>query len=560
MTCAERLPQRLVHRPVLQLDERALDRRHAASGERRRELGVGLARRSVHAAELVEHVILERAELPVEAAVDLAHRSQVFQALRRIAEDHPRALADVDAKRLGDVGRGGASVLAARGNRPENTPSRVLELVVVEDERALATHAVGVGVHVLVDASVLRHEVVERELYDPAEEVALLHDREDLALVPLDERAVARLVPLRAAVLHAVLLVQALDLTVAEHREAGHRAHQRADAEVLVVVAELRDRGVLVRVVHEVDEALQDLRLEVEDVLDRLAILVVLLALQHVHECRVVDTVHAQRADEVALHHPERLGEKQGVGRARLHRVDDLAPELEGEDAVELLLRHRVIRARGNGAAAAGQREPEPGEVALRERHRRVEADDREHARDVEDGFDDRVADLGLRVIELRGVVPRHAGAVVAVVDEAVLTGLAVVAAEHDGGVGLVPVALLDEHADARILGEIRPAELVAGEGRLRGLDEPVGVVHDPLGVDADMIGHHVGGEAEATLPGALFEVLVGSVPAELPRDVVLHQRVRRRDGILVASHLLHLLRRVAALEEADEPQPGEAA
>ena len=79
----------------------------------------------------------------------------------------------------------------------------------------------------------------------------------------------------------------------------------------------------------------------------------------------------------------------------------------------------RVLGARRDGAAAARLGKPEPLDVLLGERHRRVEADDRELPRDVEDGLDDRLAHLGLEVVELGGVVPRHAGAVVAVVDVA---------------------------------------------------------------------------------------------------------------------------------------------
>ena len=55
--------------------------------------------------------------------------------------------------------------------------------------------------------------------------------------------------------------------------------------------------------------------------------------------------------------------------------------------------------------------------MALGEDHGRVEADDGEEARDVEDGLDDLLADIGAEVVELRGVVPGEAGAVVAVVD-----------------------------------------------------------------------------------------------------------------------------------------------
>jgi hypothetical protein len=58
-------------------------------------------------------------------------------------------------------------------------------------------------------------------------------------------------------------------------------------------------------------------------------------------------------------------------------------------------------------------------EVALGERHGGVEADDREEARDVEDGLNDMLTDRGVEVVELGGVVPGKAGAIVAVLDVA---------------------------------------------------------------------------------------------------------------------------------------------
>ena len=64
--------------------------------------------------------------------------------------------------------------------------------------------------------------------------------------------------------LHAVLLGEALDLTVTEHRQPGEGGEQHAHAEVLVPVAELRDRSILVGIVHEVDEPLEHLRLELD--------------------------------------------------------------------------------------------------------------------------------------------------------------------------------------------------------------------------------------------------------------------------------------------------------
>ena len=68
-----------------------------------------------------------------------------------------------------------------------------------------------------------------------------MEQRRDFALVPLDQPAVRALVPGRASELHPVLLGEALDLAVAEHRQPRQRDHQRADAEILVALPELLD-------------------------------------------------------------------------------------------------------------------------------------------------------------------------------------------------------------------------------------------------------------------------------------------------------------------------------
>ncbi len=159
----------------------------------------------------------------------------------------------------------------------------------------------------------------------------------------LDEGAVGRLVAVGAAVFHPVLLLEALELAMAEHGQSGHGRHHRAYAEIFVSPAELGDRGLLVGIVHEVDEALEDVLVEFLGVADRLAVLRVLLALEHVHEGGVVHPMHAEGADEVALHHPEGLGEKEGVGSLARAEVHDLAPEFLGHRAVEVLGRERLV-------------------------------------------------------------------------------------------------------------------------------------------------------------------------------------------------------------------------
>ena len=89
-----------------------------------------------------------------------------------------------------------------------------------------------------------------------------------LALVARDELRVGRLVEHRASELHAVLLAEALDLAVPEHRQPGQRRQQRGHADVLVARPELVDGRPLVGVVHEVDVAAEDPGVEADRLAD----------------------------------------------------------------------------------------------------------------------------------------------------------------------------------------------------------------------------------------------------------------------------------------------------
>ena len=248
----------------------------------------------------------------------------------------------------------------------------------------------------------------------------LLEQRSDLALVALDEPVVGRLVVARPLVFHAVLLGEAFDLAVAEHGQAGQRGHHDGNAEALVARAELVDGGALVGIAHEVDVALHDVGIEFEGVLDDGAVLGVFFVAQHVHEGAVVDAMHAEGADEVAFHEPEGFGEQQRAGDFGGDAVDDLAPEFVGHERGRTLpVAHAVFGARRDGAAGAGAGKPEAVKVALGQGHGGVKANDGKEARYVQDGLDDLLADGGVEVVELRGVVPGEAGAVVAVIDVA---------------------------------------------------------------------------------------------------------------------------------------------
>jgi hypothetical protein len=94
--------------------------------------------------------------------------------------------------------------------------------------------------------------------------------------------------------------------------------------------------------------------------------------------------------------------------------------------------------------------------------------------------------------------------------------------------VAVVPVAIFDVDAHAGIGGEVLAVEGIARKGGLAGLDKPVGVLNDPLGVDAYVVGHHVAGEADAALPRASGEVLIGRGAAQFPGDLIVKERVGR--------------------------------
>ena len=355
----------------------------------------------------------------------------------------------------------------------------------------------------------------------------------DLALVALDQRRVGIFLVARPAILHAVLFGVALDLAVAEHGQSGQRGHEGGDAEALVAGAELIDGGALVGIAHEVDIALHDVRIELEGVLDHRAVLGVFLVAHHVHEGAVVDAMHSEGADEVALHEPEGFGQQEGSGNLGGDAIDDFAPELLGHVPVEFSGGHGVLGARGDGSAAAGIGEPEALKVPLGESHGGVKADHRKQTRDVQDGLNDLLAHGGIQVVELGGIVPGKAGAIVAVIDVAGLATLAVAALEDHGGIGLLVVVAFDLDLDARVGRKVGTIEVVGGIRQVRARDEPVGMLDDPGRIDAHVVGHHVTGEADTAAVTAVAQGDVGGFSAEIVGDAVVVERIGGGDGIL---------------------------
>ena len=177
--------------------------------------------------------------------------------------------------------------------------------------------------------------------------------------------------------------------------------------------------------------------------------------------------MHAQRADEVAFHQPEGLGEQQRAGDFGSHAIDHFPPELLRHVPVKLRLAHAVLGARRDGTAGAGTRKPEPVKMPLGQCHGRVKADHRKQTRHMQNGLNHLLAHRWIQVIELRSVVPGKAGAVVAVIDEARLARVPVAPLEDHCGVCLLEVVVVNLDLHAAIVGEIGTIEAVCGIGRI---------------------------------------------------------------------------------------------
>ncbi len=70
----------------------------------------------------------------------------------------------------------------------------------------------------------------------------------------------------------------------------------------------------------------------------------------------------------------------------------------------------------------------------------------------MQNGLDHSLTDNGKHKIKLSSIIPRHAGAVIAVINIADITGPAVDAFEYDSGVSMVPIAVFNMNPHPFIL------------------------------------------------------------------------------------------------------------
>ena len=361
-----------------------------------------------------------------------------------------------------------ALVLHYIANGHSSPTTRLSVAVVIQHQRPLLSHTVGVSKDILVHVAIWGDKVIQPEVLHFGEERAAVQQREDLPLMTLHQVLVGHLIPIGATILHAVLLGVAFHLPMSKHRQPRQSCHQRADTKVFVTLAELIHGSALVGIVHEVHITFENLRIEVQRVLDQLTVFGIFLIAHHIHKCTVVHTMHAQCADEIAFHQPERFGQQQCVRRFLRHAIHNFSPEFLRHRRVEVGLRHPKVRAGSNVATGPRLREPEALVVLLGQRHRRVKADDGRTPRHAQDRLDHSLAHVRIEVVELRRVIPGHARAIVAVIDVARVASPVIDAFEHHSSIGAIIVMILEVNAHARVAAQIYTVEGIAGERAVR--------------------------------------------------------------------------------------------
>ncbi len=139
--------------------------------------------------------------------------------------------------------------------------------------------------------------------------------------------------------------MQPFNLAMTKHRQSRHRRQHGRNTDIFIPGAKLFNRRFFIRVTHKIDKALQDLRIEGEDVFQGLPIFAILFLLQHIHKGAIVDPVHSQGTDEIALHQPESFSQQQGIRSLNSNPVNQFTPEFNRKMVIELFLTHGVITA-----------------------------------------------------------------------------------------------------------------------------------------------------------------------------------------------------------------------
>src|ERR1700722_19316955 len=179
--------------------------------------------------------------------VDVGGAAEIFESVCCVAIGEDERAVEIYAEAVGEASlfQFAGGLIHEGGGDLDGAAGRSVG-VVVDDESALVAETIGVGENIFIYSSMVVPEIIEQKVMAFSEESAVLEQGRNLVLMARDEAFVRVLVHASAFELHAVALGVALNLTVAEHGEAGKSCEQGAGAEVFVSCAELVDGGPLV--------------------------------------------------------------------------------------------------------------------------------------------------------------------------------------------------------------------------------------------------------------------------------------------------------------------------
>src|ERR1700761_1591461 len=157
----------------------------------------------------------------------------------------------------------------------------------------------------------------------------------------------------------------------------------------------------------------------------------------------------------------------------------------------------------------------------------------------MQDGLDHLFPGSRVQVIELGGVIPGKAGAVIAVIDVAGVTCPLVTAPEDHGGVVLLVIMIVDLDLYPPVTRKVRSLKTIGGLRAIGTGHEPLRMLDDPAGIDAHVVGNHNAGEPDTLGEGPVAEVGVGRFTPQIVSDAVVIKGVCGGYGVLVAAKLL---------------------
>ena len=95
---------------------------------------------------------------------------------------------------------------------------------------------------------------------------------------------------------------------------------------------------------------------------------------------------------------------------------------------------------------------------------------------------------------------------------------------EDHSSIGIIEVVIFQVNAHTVIPRQVNPAEIVRREGAVIERNKPIGMLNDPTRIDTHVIGNHIRCQADAALPGAIVQFLIGFIATQVGSDLVIEQ------------------------------------